>query len=87
MRAIALCVLAVLFLPTDAALAASCSERFSACQAAFTPQFVSSGAQAGGTVSGCHASCASPLQQCMRSGIWVHMGAQRRGMQEQVERR
>jgi hypothetical protein len=69
------------------AVAASCSERVGACYGACTPELVSSGQQAGGTIAGCRASCASRLRQCMRSGVWVHMGSQRRGMQEQVDRR
>jgi len=69
------------------AIAASCSERVGACRAACTPQLVSSAEQAGGAIAGCRASCATRLQQCLQSGVWVHVGAQRRGMQEQVERR
>ena len=80
-------LLAVIVCGAAPALAASCSERAGACQGACTPQLVSSGQQAGGTIAGCRASCGNRLQRCLRSGIWVHMGAQRRGLQEQVERR
>jgi hypothetical protein len=79
--------LALMFCTASPALAATCSERAGACQGACTPELVSSGQQAGGTVPGCRASCLSRLRQCVGSGIWVHMGSQRRGMQEQVERR
>jgi hypothetical protein len=87
LRAFAFLGITALLSPAGPALAASCSERAGACHAACTPQLVSSGEQAGGTVAGCHSSCATRLQQCMHSGVWVHMGAQRRGLQEQVERR
>jgi hypothetical protein len=82
-----LALLTVIICTASPALAANCSERAGACQGACTPELVASGQQAGGTIAGCRASCTSRLRQCLRSGLWVHMGAQRRGMQEQVERR
>jgi len=69
------------------AYAESCSDRHGICQAACTPALVSSGAQHGGTVAGCQSSCRSRLNSCLRSGIWVHMGSQNRGMQQKVEKR
>ena len=67
--------------------AETCSGRASLCRAACTPQLVGSGEQYGGTVEGCVASCGSRLKSCLRTGIWVHMGARNRGMQQEVERR
>jgi hypothetical protein len=65
----------------------TCSHRAGLCRAACTPGNVASGAQYGGTVQGCLRSCNSRYASCMRSGIWVHMGARTRGMRQQVERR
>ena len=80
-------VLACMALLSTAASAETCSQRASICQAACTPALVASGAQHGGTVAGCNASCQSRLRSCLRNGIWVHMGSQNRGMQQKVDRR
>jgi hypothetical protein len=72
---------------TNSATADTCSGRASICRAACTPQNVGSGVQHGGTVEGCVASCQSRLSRCFRTGIWVHMGAARRGEEQRVERR
>jgi hypothetical protein len=69
------------------AQADTCSGRAGLCNAACTPQNVASGAQHGGTVAGCRASCQSRLRACLKSGVWVHMGSQTRGMRQTVDRR
>lgn len=68
------------------AFADTCSGRRDICLGACTPALVSSGAQYGGTVKGCQSSCRSRHSSCMRSGIWVHMGSQNRGMQQKVDK-
>ena len=68
------------------AAADTCSGRAAICRGACTPDLVSSGRQAGGTVKGCLASCNSRLGSCMKTGIWVHMGSQTRGMRQKVDR-
>ena len=68
------------------ARADTCSGRRDICLSACTPALVSSGAQHGGTVAGCQSSCRSRFSSCMRSGIWVHMGSQNRGMQQKVDK-
>lgn len=79
--------LAAALLAVASAQADTCSGRASLCNAACTPHNVSSGAQHGGTVPGCRASCQSRLRSCLKSGVWVHMGSQTRGMRQSVERR
>jgi len=69
------------------ALAETCSERAGLCDDACTPALVDSGAQAGGTIAGCHASCQARLRSCLKTGVWVHMGAQHRGLQQRVDRK
>lgn len=69
------------------ASADTCSGRADLCRAACTPALVSSGQQYGGTVPGCLTSCQSRWRSCMRTGIWVHMGSQTRGMQQKVDKR
>jgi hypothetical protein len=69
------------------AFAETCSDRAAICRGACTPALVSSGQQHGGTVQGCIGSCQSRLRSCLRTGIWVHMGAQNRGRQQQVDKR
>jgi hypothetical protein len=80
-------VLGAAVLWNTAALADTCSGRAAICRAACTPVLVSSGQQHGGTVGGCIASCQGRLRSCMRTGVWIHMGAQTRGMQQKVDRR
>jgi hypothetical protein len=89
MRSLFLLILPSIFLSLSATagLAESCSQRAGACNGACTPELVSSGQQAGGTVPGCRSSCAQRLQACMKSGIWLHLGSRDRGLQEQVDRR
>jgi hypothetical protein len=70
-----------------AASAESCSDRAAICKGACTPALVSSGQQHGGTVQGCVGSCQSRLRSCLRTGVWVHMGSQNRGMRQKVYRR
>jgi hypothetical protein len=74
-------------LAVQPALAESCSDRAGLCLAACTEQNVTSGAQYGGTVKGCQASCNSRRKNCLKSGVWVHMGSQTMGQRQQVERR
>ena len=71
----------------SSACAETCTDRAGLCQGACTPQNVASGAQHGGTVAGCQASCRSRLQSCLKTGIWTHMGSQTRGQRQQVEKR
>ena len=80
-------LLALLVVTPTIALADTCSQRASICEAACTPALVSSGQQYGGTVRGCVASCRSRLSSCLRTGVWVHMGVQNRGMRQPVDRR
>jgi hypothetical protein len=89
MGAIVRAILVFIFCVVSAlsAGAETCSGRANLCLAACTPQNVSSGAQHGGTVSGCRASCQSRLKNCMTSGVWVHMGSQTKGQRQQVDRR
>jgi len=54
---------------------------------ACTPQLVSSGEQYGGTVAGCQTSCRGRRATCLKSGVWVHMGAARRGERQSVDKR
>lgn len=78
--------LVIAALATPAA-AESCSTRASLCLGACTPALVGSGQQHGGTVEGCRKSCNERKASCLRSGVWVHMGARTRGQQEAVEKR
>jgi hypothetical protein len=90
MRALVTCMLigvAIVLASHGVAFAESCSDRGAICKAACTPALVSSGQQHGGTVQGCIGSCQSRLRSCLRTGVWVHMGAQNRGMQQKVDRR
>lgn len=82
-----LALLGLLIALPGTALADTCSQRAGICDAACTPALVSSGQQHGGTVPGCLASCRSRLSSCMKTGIWVHMGAQNRGMRQAVDKR
>ena len=84
---LAMLAVAMLFTHSSTAVAESCSERHLICQGACTPELVSSGRQYGGTVAGCRKSCRSRLNRCLRTGIWVHMGARNRGLQQKVDRR
>jgi hypothetical protein len=74
-------------LSSSSAVAETCSDRAGLCQGACTPQNVTSGAQYGGTVTGCQKSCRSRLQSCLKNGIWTHMGSQTMGQQQKVDRR
>jgi hypothetical protein len=80
---LSLCVVVAASAP---ARADTCSGRHGICQAACTPALVSSGQQHGGTVQGCMSSCRSRFNSCMRTGVWVHMGSQNRGMKQTVDR-
>ena len=74
------------FASAQAARADTCSDRGGVCVAVCTPRQVESGAQFGGTVAGCRKSCQSRLRSCLKTGVWIHMGAARRGEQERVDR-
>ncbi len=87
MRSIGLFVFCCLVGPAGEAMAQTCSERAAACGRACTPDLVSSGVQHGGTVPGCRTSCADRRKTCLRDGVWVHMGASRRGERETVTKR
>jgi hypothetical protein len=82
-----LAVLALSLLPASPGQAETCSDRAALCRAACTPENVASGAQHGGTVRGCQSSCQSRLNSCLRDGTWVHMGSQRFGERQAVDKR
>jgi hypothetical protein len=76
-------VVGSLLVASREAVAETCSARAAAC----VPHLVDGGAQWGGTIEGFRTSCAERRTQCLRSGVWVHMGAARRGEREDVARR
>ena len=66
--------------------AENCTNRANYCSSACTPALVASGEQVGGTIAGCLASCKSRLYSCLKSGVWTHMGRDRRGERQKVDR-
>jgi hypothetical protein len=78
---------AFLLLPHSHATAETCSDRANLCLDSCTPQKVAPGAQHGGTVAGCRASCQSRLKSCLRTGIWIHMRSLTQREHQQVEKR
>lgn len=86
-KSVAASGLLLLTLTSSPSLAETCSDRSGLCLAACTEQNVSSGAQFGGTIKGCQTSCRSRHQNCLKTGVWVHMGSQTMGQRQQVDKR
>ena len=80
------CIAFAMIAAAQSSRADTCTNRADACSSACTPALVNSGAQFGGTIPGCLASCKSRLNTCLKSGVWTHMGRDRRGERQKVDR-
>jgi hypothetical protein len=66
------------------ARAASCSDNRAVCETVCTPERLAR--YYAGSLRRCTASCEPRWQQCMRTGIWVHLEDQYPGWREPVTR-
>ncbi|MBV9078066.1 MAG: hypothetical protein JO048_11340 [Methylobacteriaceae bacterium] len=74
---------AALAASATAAPAASCSENRDRCEAICTPERVAR--YYFGGAHRCTASCGPRFQQCLRTGIWVHLEDSQAGFHEPVD--
>jgi hypothetical protein len=69
---------------TAPAEATSCSSNRASCEVVCTPERIAR--YYAGSARRCTASCEPRWQQCMRTGIWVHLEDQYPGWNEPVTR-